>query len=127
MYKTWKWVGIGQALIKLVKCLLKDNELEAEYNKILGKVSNSTDKGFDSKPVYFEIYLKIEIKSDERKIKASFYDNGMFEEASGSTFSSMLLIALVVEMDKSCYLQVFTTGYIYIVMEKRVVNILIIT
>ena len=127
MYKTWKWVGIGQALRKLVKCLLKDNELEAEYNKILGKVSNSTDKGFDSKPVYFEIYLKIEIKSDERKIKASFYDNGMFEEGSGSTFSSMLLITLVVKMDKSCYLQVFSTGYIYIVMEKRVVNILIIT
>ena len=120
-------MGIGQALIKLVKCLLKDNELEAEYNKILDKVSNNTDKGFDSKPVYFEIYLKIEIKSDDRKIKASFYDNGMFEEGSGSTFSSMLLIALVVEMDKSCYLQVFSTGYIYIVMEKRVVNILIIT
>ena len=37
MYKTWKWVGIGKALIKLVKCLLKDNELEAEYNKILVK------------------------------------------------------------------------------------------
>lgn len=120
-------MGIGKALIKLVKCLLKDNELEAEYNKILDKVSNSTEKGFDSKSVYFEIYLKIEIKSDERKIKASFYDNGMFGEGSGSTFSSMLLIALVVEMDKSCYLQVFSTEYIYIVMEKRLVNVLIIT
>ena len=51
----------------------------------------------------------------------------MFEEGSGSTFSSMLLITLVVKMDKSCYLQVFSTEYIYIVMEKRLVNILIIT
>lgn len=73
MYKAWKWVGIGKVLIKLIKCLLKDNELETEYSKILDKVSSSTEKGFDSKPVYFEIYLKIEIKSDESKIKARFY------------------------------------------------------
>ena len=38
--------------------LIKDEELLEKYNKIWDKISNSIRKGFDSKPVYNEKYLK---------------------------------------------------------------------
>ena len=40
-------------------------------NEILKKVSNGIKQGFDSEPVYNEKYLKIEIKSYEKKVKFS--------------------------------------------------------
>ena len=90
-------MDIEKVLIKLFKCLLKDDELETEYHKIL---SNSSDNGFISKPVYDVIYLNSYVS----KIKVRYHGNGMSEKGSGYTFSTILLISLVVKMDKNCYL-----------------------
>ena len=43
--------------------LIKNDELLEKYNEIWQKVKNSIKKEFDSKPVYYEKYLKAKIKS----------------------------------------------------------------
>ena len=52
--------------------LIKDEKLLEKYNKIWKKFNNSIKKEFDSKPVYNRKYLKIIVKSYNRKINTSF-------------------------------------------------------
>ena len=52
--------------------LIKDEKLLEKHNKIWKKVSNSIKKEFDSKPVYNRKYLKIIVKSYNRKINTNF-------------------------------------------------------
>ena len=57
---------------KCISFFIKVDELLEKYNTILDKFSNSMKKGFYSKPVYNEKYLKTKIKSYELKISISF-------------------------------------------------------
>ena len=52
--------------------LIKDEKLLEKYNKIWKKFNNSIKKEFDSKPVYNRKYLKIIVKSYNRKINTNF-------------------------------------------------------
>ena len=63
-----------ETLMKLnvSRFFIKVDELLEKYNTILDKFSNSMKKGFYSKPVYNEKYLKTKIKSYELKISISF-------------------------------------------------------
>ena len=51
------------------------NELLEKYNEIWEKVNNSLKKEFDSKPVYYEKYLKFKRKSYNGKINTNFHNN----------------------------------------------------
>ena len=51
--------------------LIKDEKLLEKHNKIWKKVSNSIKKEFVSKPVYNRKYLKIIVKSYNRKINTN--------------------------------------------------------
>ena len=45
-----------------------------KYKKTWNEVNNSIEKGFDSDPVYKEVYLKVKTKSCEDKFNTSFYN-----------------------------------------------------
>ena len=55
--------------------LTKDDELLERYNEIWENVKNSIKKKkINTEPVYNEKYLNAKIKSDNRKINASFHN-----------------------------------------------------
>ena len=56
---------------------MKDNELLEKYNEIWDEVSKVIKKGFDSKSVYNNKYLKTKIISYEGKINTIFHNNKM--------------------------------------------------
>ena len=75
-----------------------DDELlkkyDEKYNKICNKVSNSIKKGFDSKLVYNNKYLKTKLKSYEGKINKIFHGSGMTEDDFHYIFLSVILLIL---------------------------------
>ena len=48
---------------------------QKKYNEIWEKVNNSLKKEFDSKPIYYEKYLKSKRKSYNGKINTNFHNN----------------------------------------------------
>ena len=53
--------------------LRKDEKLSEKYYETWKKVSNVIKKEFDSKPVYYEKYLKIKIKPSNEKFNTNFH------------------------------------------------------
>ena len=58
MYNAPKMSGYVKNLneIKYILFLIEDEKLLKAYNKVWNKISNLTQKEFDSKPVYNEIF-----------------------------------------------------------------------
>ena len=57
---------------KYTSFLIKDEKLSEKYNEIWKKVSSIIIKEFDSKPVYYEKYLKTKTKSYNGRINTIF-------------------------------------------------------
>ena len=77
-----KWVHVEEIFneTKSIYFLIKDNKLLEKYDEIWTKVSNSIKKYFYIEPVYNEKYLKINIKSYEKKINTNFHNNKIPKE-----------------------------------------------
>lgn len=73
---------------------------------------------FESKPVYYEKYLKTKIKSDERKINRNAHYNEMLKENAHCICLSVILICCVFKMDKSYCRQMLLEERKYIFKEK---------
>ena len=67
---------------KYMSFYIKANKLLEKYNETWGRANNIIEKGFDSKPVYNEKYLKTKIKSDGRKVNTIFHNDKMRIEGS---------------------------------------------
>ena len=67
---------------KQISFLIKDDKLLEKYNEIIEKVSKNIKKEFDTKPVYEEKYLKIEIKPYKEKISIKYHNNQILKEDS---------------------------------------------
>ena len=89
----------------------------------LGKVKNSLKKEFDSEPVYNEKYLKAKIKSYNDKINTNFPDNKIPGKDSQFICLSVMLTDSVFRADEIYYHQVLLEDCIYVVEEKRFINI----
>ena len=99
--------------------LIKDDELLQKYNEIWEKVRNSTEKEFNSEPVYNEKYLKTKIKSYNGKINANFHNNKIPKEGSQCICLSVILINSVFRTGENYYPQVFLEECKYDVKEKN--------
>ena len=89
----------------------------------MGKVKNSLKKEFDSEPVYDEKYLKAKIKSYNDKINTNFPDNKIPGKDSQFICLSVMLTDSVFRADEIYYHQVLLEDCIYVVEEKRFINI----
>ena len=97
---------------------IKDHELLMKHSESWGKANNSIEKGFESKPVYYEKYFKTKIKSDEHKINRNVHYNEMLKENPHCICLSVILIYCVFKMDKSYYRLIFLEERRYIFKEK---------
>ena len=106
-------------IMKLNICLLiKDDKLLENIVKSAIKSAIVNKKGFDSKPVYNEKYLKTEIKSYEGKISTSFHDDGIPKESSHCICLSVIMIDSVFKIVKNYYAQFFLEDCKYIVKRR---------
>ena len=78
-----------------------------KYAETWKKVSNIIKKEFDSKPVYNGKYLKIKIKSYNRKTNTNFHNNEIPKEDPQCICLSIILIDSVYRKNKDCYPKVF--------------------
>ena len=76
-------------------------------------------KGFDSKPVYNEKYLKTKIKSYDEKINKNFYNDKIAKEGYQCICLSVIWIDSVYRKDENHYPQMFLEECKYVVKEKR--------
>ena len=86
----------------------------------MGEVKNSIKKEFDSKPVYYEKYIKIKIKPYNGKINTNFHNNKIPREGSQFICLSVILIDSVFRTGKNYYPQVFLEECKYVVKEKKI-------
>ena len=91
---------------------IKDDEL---LKNTMKSVSNGIKKGFDTKPVCNDKYLKTKIKSYEGKINTKFYINEISKQGSRYICLSVILIYSVFKMGKNYYPQAFFEQSKYIV------------
>ena len=89
----------------LICFLIKDGELLEKYNEIWEKVKNSTEKEFDSEPVYNEKYLEAEIKSYNGKINTNFHNNKIPKEGSKFICLSVIFIDSIFRAGKNYMLK----------------------
>ena len=73
----------------------------------MSKVTNTIKKGFDSKPVSNEKYLRTKIKSYEVKIGTKFHRDKIQNEGFQCLCISVKLIDSVCRIGKNYYSQVF--------------------
>ena len=104
---------------KYMSFFIKGDELLKKLNEMWEKVKNSIKKGFDSKPVYNENYLKAKIKSYNGKINTNFHNNEIPREDSQFICLSVILIDSVLRTGKSYYPEVFSEECKYVVKEKK--------
>ena len=86
----------------------------------MGEVKNSIRKEFDSKPVYYEKYIKTKIKPYNGKINTNFQNNKIPREGSQFICFSVILINSVLRTSKNYYPQVFLEECKYAVKEKKI-------
>ena len=84
----------------------------------MGEVKNSIKKEFDSKPVYYEKYIKIKIKPYNGKINTNFHNNKIPREGSQFICFSVILINSVLRASRNYYPQVFLEECKYAKEEK---------
>ena len=86
----------------------------------MGEVKNSIKKEFDSKPVYYEKYIKIKIKPYNGKINTNFHNNKIPREGSQFICFSVILINSVLRTSRNYYPQVFLEECKYAVKEEKI-------
>ena len=80
---------------KYISFLRKNGELLGTFDKLSNKVSNTIKKGFDSEPIYNEMYPINKIKSYEGKICANFRSDKIPKVSCQCIFLSAPLIEFV--------------------------------
>ena len=100
--------------------LIKNDKLLEKYNEIREKVKNSSEREFDSEPVYNETYLKAKIKSYNGKININFHNNKIPKQDYQYICLSVILIDSVIRRGKIYYPQVFLEECKYFVKEKKI-------
>ena len=78
-----------------------------KYNEIWNKVSNTMTKGFDSKAVCNENYLRTKIKCYQEKVITNFHGEKIPKEGSQCICLSVILINSVFTAGKNSYRQAF--------------------
>ena len=101
--------------------------IRKKYNEIWEKVKNSTEKEFDSEPVYNEKYLKAKIKSYNGKINKNFHHNKIPKEGSKFICLSVVFIDSIFRAGKNYHPQVFVEQCRYAVKQKRCLSIILTT
>ena len=92
---------------KSVNLLVHNKELLKKYNEIWDKISNLLKKGFDSKPVYNDKYIKTKIKIYIHRINTNLQGNKIPEDNKHCTCLFVLLLDSVIEIDSDYYPQIF--------------------
>ena len=82
---------------KCMNLLVHDEELLKKYNEIWDKISNLFKKGFNSKPVYDNKYIKTKIKIYNNRINTNFHGNKTREENEYCTCLSVILLILLLK------------------------------
>ena len=82
------------------------------------KISNLLKKGFDSEPVYDNVYIKSKIKIYDGKVNTYFDDNKIPEDNTCHTCLSAILLDPVVRIDND-YPQIFLEECKYAVKKKK--------
>ena len=88
---------------KYMAFLIQDDELLEKCNEIWKKVKNRIKREFGNEPAYNEKYLKVKIKSCDRKINTNFHNNKIPKEGSQFICSSIAFIESVFRTGKNYY------------------------
>ena len=117
-------MDILNILIIIINNLLAhDKKLLKKYNEIWDIVKNHFKRGFDSKPVYNNKYIKTRIKVYNDRISTNFqYKEITKDNKFCACLSVILLDSIVVNEDKKCYPQIFLEECKYAVKKKKIMN-----
>ena len=88
-----------------------------KYNEISEKVKNSLKKGFDSKLIYNEKYLKAKVKSYNGK---NFHSNKIPKDGPQYISLSVNLLDSIFRTGRNYYTQVFLEECKYVIKEKKI-------
>ena len=111
--KTSTYVKNYDGLTKWMYFLIKDDNLLKKYNIVWDKFSVDIKKEFNSKPVYYKIFLKTKIKSYGHEV-TDFYHKEIPKLNSSYACLAVIGSDSALNKDGNYYLQVFLKKYKYV-------------
>ena len=103
---------------KYIHLLVHDKEILNKYNAVWDIINNLFKKGFDSKPMYNDKYIKAKTSLSN----VNLYGNKIPRENERYTFLSGILLDPVVDVEKKSHRLIFLEKCKYAVKNKKIIS-----